>query len=73
MVCMCVCVPLIAGLILLTYSCAPPNTPLYVVCHSFLPRAPRQMYAEADEDGKAALSKAWEEGREKRESKRQPV
>ena len=25
------------------------------------------MYAEADEDGKAALSKAWEDGREKRE------
>jgi len=29
-----------------------------------------QMYAEADEDGKAALSKAWEEGREKREAKK---
>jgi len=32
-----------------------------------------QMYSEADEDGKAALSKAWEDGREKREEKRQPV
>jgi len=31
------------------------------------------MYSEADEDGKAALSKAWEDGREKREAKRQPV
>lgn len=27
----------------------------------------KQMYAEADEVGKVALSKAWEEGREKRE------
>ena len=27
----------------------------------------QQMYAEADEDGKLALSKAWEDGREKRE------
>ena len=30
----------------------------------------QQMYAEADEDGKAALSKAWEDGREKRESRK---
>ena len=30
----------------------------------------KQMYAEADEDGKASLSKAWEEGREKREGKK---
>ena len=29
-----------------------------------------QMYADADEDGKAALSKAWEEGREKREGRK---
>ena len=28
-----------------------------------------QMYADADEDGRASLSKAWEEGRTKREGK----
>ena len=27
-----------------------------------------QMYAEADEDGRAAISQAWEAGREKREA-----
>ena len=30
----------------------------------------QQLYAEADEEGKAALSKAWEDGREKREAAR---
>jgi len=30
----------------------------------------KQMYADADEDGKVSLSKAWEEGREKREGKK---
>lgn len=28
----------------------------------------KQMYAEADEEGKLALSEAWESGREKREA-----
>ena len=28
----------------------------------------QQMYAEADEEGKLALSQAWEAGREKREA-----
>ena len=27
----------------------------------------REMYANADQEGKASLSKAWEDGREKRE------
>ena len=32
--------------------------------------AAENAFAEADEDGKASLSKAWEEGREKREGKK---
>mmetsp|Transcript_21392 Transcript_21392/g.45957 ORF Transcript_21392/g.45957 Transcript_21392/m.45957 type:complete len:240 (-) Transcript_21392:318-1037(-) len=32
-----------------------------------------ELYADADEDGKVALSKAWEDGRAKREAKRQPL
>jgi len=31
-----------------------------------------EMYRDADEDGKASLSKAWEEGRSKRDTRRQP-
>mgnify|MGYP006091010479 CR=1 FL=1 len=32
-----------------------------------------EMYADADEGGKASLAAAWEAGRSKREETRQPV
>ena len=38
--------------------------------HRELPRC-AQMYADADEEGKASLSKAWEEGRSKREGRKE--